>query len=130
MRKLTSTNAVNEASLIRNCGVVYALNLIGGRWKPTILFSLLDGQKRYTQLLKNIPGISERMLAAQLRELEKDALVKRTVYAEVPQRVEYELTALGMTAAPLLQHMSDWGNTLREGTPVQSPSGNSNKPPH
>jgi DNA-binding HxlR family transcriptional regulator len=114
MRKLTSTNAINEASLIRNCGVVYAQTLIGGRWKPTILFGLLEGAIRYNQLRKSIPGISERMLAAQLRELEKDGLVKRTVYAEVPQRVEYELTPLGMTAAPLLQHMSEWGNSLRE----------------
>jgi DNA-binding HxlR family transcriptional regulator len=123
MRKLTSTNAVNEASLIRNCGVVYALNLIGGRWKPAILYSLLKGTMRYSQLLKSIPGVSERMLAAQLRELEKDGLVKRTVYAEVPQRVEYELTLLGMTAAPLLKTLSDWGNSLRQLTPVQSPSG-------
>jgi len=123
MRKLTSTNAVNEASLIRNCGVAYALNLIGGRWKPTILYSLLQGTMRYNQLLKSISGVSERMLAAQLRDLEKDGLIKRTVFAEVPQRVEYELTALGMTAAPLLKHLSDWGNSLRELALVQSPSG-------
>ena len=114
---MTSTNAVNEASLIRNCGVVYALTLIGGRWKPTILFCLLHGRMRYSQLLKTIPGISERMLAAQLRELEKDGLVKRTVFAEVPQRVEYELTSVGMSAAPLLHSMSEWGNSMREGQP-------------
>jgi DNA-binding HxlR family transcriptional regulator len=123
MRKLTSTNAINEASLVRNCGVVYALTLIGGRWKPTILFSLLEGTMRYNQLLKSIPGISERMLAAQLRELEKDGLVKRTVYAEVPQRVEYQLTRLGMSAAPLLQTMSEWGNSLRDLALVQNPAG-------
>lgn len=123
MRKLTSTNAINEAGLIRNCGVVYALTLIGGRWKPTILFSLLEGAMCYNQLLKSIPGISERMLAAQLRELEKDGLVKRTVYAEVPQRVEYELTQLGMSATPLLQSMSEWGNSLRELAFAQNPAG-------
>ena len=113
MRKLSSTNALNEANLIRNCGVVYALTLIGGRWKPAILFSLLGGTMRYNQLLKTIPGVSERMLAAQLRELEKDGLVKRTIYAEMPQRVEYDLTDLGLSAGPLLHSMSDWGNRLR-----------------
>ncbi|ANH83608.1 transcriptional regulator [Niabella ginsenosidivorans] len=113
MRKINSTNALNEAQLIRNCGVVHALSIIGGRWKPTILFNLLYGKMRYNELLKSIPGVSERMLIAQLRELEQHGLIRRIVYPEVPPRVEYELTAAGKSAGPMLQAISDWGNKLR-----------------
>ena len=113
MRKLNSTNALNEAQLIRNCGVVHALSIIGGRWKPTILFNLLYGKMRYNELLKSIPGVSERMLIAQLRELEQHGLIKRIVYPEVPPKVEYELTTVGKSAGPMLQSISDWGNRLR-----------------
>jgi len=113
MRKTNSTNALNEAQLIRNCGVVHALSIIGGRWKPTILFNLLYGKMRYNELLKSIPGVSERMLIAQLRELEQHGLIKRIVYPEVPPKVEYELTTVGKTAGPMLQGISDWGNKLR-----------------
>ena len=113
MRKINSTNALNEAQLIRNCGVVHALSIIGGRWKPTILFNLLYVKMRYNELLKSIPGVSERMLIAQLRELEQHGLIRRIVYPEVPPRVEYELTAAGKSASPMLQAISDWGNKLR-----------------
>lgn len=113
MRKINSTNALNEAQLIRNCGVVHALSIIGGRWKPTILFNLLYGKMRYNELLKSIPGVSERMLIAQLRELEQHGLIRRIVYPEVPPRVEYELTAAGKSASPMLHAISDWGNKLR-----------------
>ncbi|MBZ4190864.1 winged helix-turn-helix transcriptional regulator [Niabella beijingensis] len=113
MRKANSTNSINEDNLVRNCGVVYALSMIGGRWKPAILFSLLEGKMRYNELLKSIPGVSERMLVAQLRELEAHGLVNRIVYAEVPPRVEYELTALGRSAEAMLLGISGWGNKLR-----------------
>ncbi|RPD38100.1 winged helix-turn-helix transcriptional regulator [Chitinophaga barathri] len=114
MRKQDSTNARNEASILRNCGMAYALNVIGGRWKPTILFSLLEGKMRYNELRKTIPGVSERMLVAQLRELEEHGLVRRNVFPEVPPRVEYELTELGHSTEPMLQCMSDWGNMHRK----------------
>jgi len=113
-RKENSTNSINEASQIRNCGVVFALSLIGGRWKPTILFSLLEGRQRYSALRRAIPGISERMLVAQLRELEADGLVSRVVFAEVPPRVEYELTSKGRSAEKVLLTLSGWGNAQRE----------------
>jgi DNA-binding HxlR family transcriptional regulator len=112
-RKENSTNSINEASQIRNCGVIYALSLIGGRWKPTILFSLLDSRQRYSVLKRSIEGISERMLVAQLRELEADGLVRRIVHAEVPPRVEYELTDKGRSAEKVLQELSSWGNHQR-----------------
>jgi len=108
-KKANSTNSINEANLLKNCGVVKALSIIGGRWKPTILFSLLETKQRYNELHKSIEGISERMLVAQLRELEADGLVKRIVYAEVPPKVEYELTDKGRSAETILQELSNWG---------------------
>jgi len=109
MRKETSTNFRNEEQLMLNCGMAYTLSVIGGRWKPSILCTLLKGKLRYNELLKSIPGISERMLVAQLRELEQQALVTRIVYPEVPPRVEYLLTDLGKTTEPMLRCMSEWG---------------------
>jgi len=114
MRKLTSTNAQNEANLVRNCGMVYALSIIGGRWKPAILFSLLERKMRYNELLKSIAGISERMLVAQLRELESDGMISRLVFPEVPPRVEYRLTEMGRTAGPLVKSISKWGLSMQE----------------
>ncbi|MEJ7644095.1 MAG: helix-turn-helix domain-containing protein [Chryseolinea sp.] len=114
MRKLTSTNAQNEANMVRNCGMVYALTIIGGRWKPAILFSLLTRKMRYNELLKSISGISERMLVAQLRELEEHGMVNRIIYPEVPPRVEYELTEMGLSAGPLVKAISKWGLSMKE----------------
>lgn len=114
MRKLSSTNAENETNMLQNCGMVYALKIIGGRWKPAIMFNLLRSKKRYSELLKSIDGISERMLVAQLRELEQHGLIRRMVYAEVPPRVEYELTERGYSAGPLLEQISLWGNEQRQ----------------
>lgn len=115
MRKENSTNSINESRLNLLCGMSRALSVIGGRWKPSILFSLTDGRKRYNELRKDIPGVSERMLVAQLRELEADGLVARTVHPEVPPRVEYELTALGKSTQPMLREISAWGAKHRTG---------------
>jgi DNA-binding HxlR family transcriptional regulator len=114
MRKENSSNAINGKQLRGDCGTAYTLSLIGGRWKPSILWRLLDGKLRYNELKKSITGISERVLVLQLRELENDHLVKRIVYPEVPPRVEYELTPLGWSMESMLQHISDWGNMHRE----------------
>lgn len=116
MRKENSSNAINERQLRGDCGTAYTLSLIGGRWKPTILWRLLDGKMRYNELKKSISGISERVLVLQLRELENDDLVKRIIYPEVPPRVEYELTPLGWSMEALLQHMSDWGVAHKKAT--------------
>ena len=95
----------------------FALSLIGGRWKSNILWRLMEnGKLRYSQLRKQIPDVSERMLVSQLRELENDQLVNRIVYPEVPPRVEYELTELGLTMRPMLQSISDWGEKYRKMT--------------
>lgn len=113
MRKTSSTNAINEEAMLASCGMSYTLSVIGGRWKPAILFTLLKGKMRYNELRRSINGVSERMLVAQLRELEDDGLVKRIIYPEVPPRVEYELTEMGLDTAPMLRHMSAWGNRHR-----------------
>ncbi|TKC10706.1 helix-turn-helix transcriptional regulator [Pedobacter polaris] len=114
MRKETSTNAFNEKAINANCGMAFSLAVIGGRWKPAILCRLSYETLRYSELKKSIDGISERMLVAQLRELEKDKIIERIVYPEVPPRVEYQMTALGLSMRPMLNTMSDWGNYYRE----------------
>src|SRR5882757_9147714 len=113
MKKNNSTNALNQKQINETCGMAFSLTVIGGRWKPAILCRLLFGPMRYGELKKSIEGISERMLVAQLRELEKDQIVQRHVYPEVPPRVEYKLTPLGHTMKPMLDAMSDWGNMHR-----------------
>jgi len=110
MRKENSTNAFNEKQINDSCGMAYSLSILGGRWKPAILCRLSHQKMRYSDLKNSIENISERMLIAQLRELESDGIVKRTVYPVVPPRVEYELTELGQTMKPMLRAMSDWGN--------------------
>ncbi|WP_295119018.1 helix-turn-helix domain-containing protein [uncultured Chitinophaga sp.] len=112
--KATSTNALNKKEIDASCGVAFTLSLIGGRWKPAILWALLDGRKRYSELKRTIHQVSERMLTAQLRELEEHGLISRHVFPEVPPRVEYELTELGWSMKGLLQQISDWGDVHRQ----------------
>ncbi|WP_316839316.1 helix-turn-helix domain-containing protein [Pedobacter gandavensis] len=113
MRKESSTNAINEKQINDSCGMAYSLSILGGRWKPAILCRLMHQTMRYSDLKNGIEQISERMLVSQLRELEADQVVKRTVYPVVPPRVEYELTELGLSMKPMLKAMSDWGNMHR-----------------
>ena len=93
-----------------NCYFELTLDIIGGKWKPIILYFIGHDQVlRYGQLKKLIPNINERMLTRQLRELEKDKLVHREVYREVPPKVEYSLTDIGQTLMPILNELKDWG---------------------
>jgi len=93
------------------CTVELTLNIIGGKWKPIILYHLGNGgTRRFGELKKAMPNITQKMLTQQLRELEHDGLVHRKVYAEVPPRVEYSLTEFGLTILPVLQSLSQWGN--------------------
>ncbi len=91
------------------CAVEATLSVIGGVWKPLLLFKLLDGKLRFNALCRLTPGATPRMITLQLRELEADGIVKRTVYPEVPPRVEYELTELGRSLQPILMSMREWG---------------------
>jgi len=114
MRKETSTNLENEKLILAGCGTSYTLDLIGGRWKPQILWRLLlQGCMRYSQLKNSMPNVSERILILQLRELEQDKLISRQVYPEVPPKVEYRLTDLGQSLKPVLCCLSEWGDANR-----------------
>lgn len=113
MKKENSTNSLNQRIINATCGTAVTLALISGRWKLNILWQLLEGRQRYGDIRKKIPNISERMLAMQLKGLETDGLIIRTVYPEVPPRVEYELSPLGRTMEPMLRSIDEWGNTYK-----------------
>jgi DNA-binding HxlR family transcriptional regulator len=108
-RKQTSTYSRNEKTLIE-CDLSFAINKIGGRWKLQLLSLLEEKKLRYSELRKEFTDMTERMLTLQLKALEQDGLIKRTVYAEVPVRVEYELTENAMELAPILKQLSAWGS--------------------
>lgn len=94
------------------CPIERTLGAIGGIWKVIIIRELLTGVKRYGQLHRTIGGVTHKMLTQQLRELERDGVLHREVYKQVPPKVEYSLTALGSRLAPVLQAMQSWGKTL------------------
>ncbi len=89
------------------------LAVVGGRWKPVLLFHLLEGRKRFSDLCRVVPNATQRMITLQLRELEADGIVNRHVFAQVPPRVEYELSELGASLEPLLLQMRDWGERFK-----------------
>lgn len=95
------------------CAVELTLSIIGGVWKPLILFHLLGGTKRFMEVSRLIPSATQRMLTLQLRELEADGLLTRHVYAEVPPKVEYTVTPLARTLAPVMLSLRDWGERYR-----------------
>lgn len=92
------------------CAVEVTVEVAGGKWKPLILHYLLDGKKRFGVLRTLIGSVTQRSLTLQLRELEEHGIVRREVFAEVPPRVEYSLTDLGRTLAPVLRAMKNWGD--------------------
>jgi DNA-binding HxlR family transcriptional regulator len=91
------------------CAVEVTVAVIGGKWKPIIMFHLVSGEKRFSDLKRLLPQTSDRMLTRSLRELEQDELIKREIMAEVPVRVTYSLTDDGTSLIPVLNAMSDWG---------------------
>ncbi|WP_280263112.1 winged helix-turn-helix transcriptional regulator [Nocardia wallacei] len=92
------------------CGIDAAMDVIGGKWKSLILWELeAHGVRRFGELRRNLPGVSEKMLIQQLRELEEDGIVHREVYREVPPRVEYSLTELGSRLNRALEPLGAWG---------------------
>jgi len=107
-RKKNSTNSNNEKWIIQ-CDLTYAVNKIGGRWKIQILDKLAGNRLRFNEIKKEFPLITERMLILQLRALAHDGMVKRTVYPEVPSRVEYELTDMAIEIGPVFKQLSAWG---------------------
>ena len=95
------------------CPVETTLMLISDKWKVLILRDLLTGTKRFGELKKSIGNVSQKVLTAQLRDMEEKGLITRTVYAEVPPRVEYSLTELGQSLKPILDAMQAWGTEYK-----------------
>jgi DNA-binding HxlR family transcriptional regulator len=91
------------------CPVEAAIDIIGGKWKSLIIYHLLERHHRFGELQRLIPSISQRMLTAQLRQLEEDGIVHRKVYRQVPPKVEYSLTETGESLRPIITQMRDWG---------------------
>lgn len=116
-QKQTCSQAIGENASDPSqyiCGVAVSLEIIGGKWKGVILWHLCHKTLRFSQLRRRLQGVTQKMLTQQLRELERDGLVNRKVYAEVPPRVEYSLTELGRTLEPTLRQLCDWGRAYND----------------
>lgn len=103
-----------ETAALPACPVETTLMLIGDKWKVLILRDLLPGTKRFGELKKSVGGVSQKVLTAQLRAMETSGLLERTVYPEVPPRVEYSLTELGRSLSPILDSMKNWGEEYKK----------------
>ena len=103
-----------EKQQLPACPVETTLTLISDKWKVLILRDLFPGTKRFGELKKSIGHVSQKVLTAQLRQMEQSGLLTRTVYPEVPPRVEYSLTELGYSLKPILDAMSIWGENYKE----------------
>lgn len=97
-----------ECSIVR-CPMTITLDIIGGKWKGMILYHLVSGTRRFNELMRLMPDVTQRMLTRQLRELEEDGIILRKVYAEVPPKVEYSLSDVGQTLLPVIHSLSQWG---------------------
>lgn len=114
--------AKTDGNSLPACPVETTLTLIGSKWKVLILRDLIDGKKRFGELKRSVGSVSQKVLTAQLREMEADGLVIRTVYAEVPPRVEYKLSELGASLKPILESMRTWGEAYKDGYEKKQPS--------
>lgn len=97
-----------------HCAMDVTMHYIGGKWKTVVLWYLRKDKKRFNELKKLIPGITEKMLSLQLKTLETDGIIARKHYAEIPPRVEYYLTDFGKTLIPMLEEIAKWGRMLAE----------------
>ncbi len=118
-----ASDAILDSDGQGRCPVDFTLKMIGGKWKPLILRLLADGTLRFGQLQRAIPQVTQRVLTLQLRELERDGLVERTAYAEIPPRVEYTLKAPARELLPILAALGDWMKANRDsvGSDLQQP---------
>lgn len=97
-----------------HCAMDITMRYIGGKWKTVVLWYLKKEKKRFSELKKLIPNITEKMLSLQLKELEKDGIVTRKVFAEIPPKVEYSLTTFGKTLIPMLEEIAKWGRMMAD----------------
>lgn len=110
------------------CSVEAAFDVIGNKWKGVVLYLLLDGTKRFNELRRLLPSVTQRMLTLQLRELEEDGIISRKVYPVAPPKVEYSLTDFGRELEPVLQTLSDWGMRIMEKYQKRRPAACSRDP--
>ena len=112
-----------------HCALDVSMSFIGGKWKSVLLWYLRAEPKRFSELNRLVPGITEKMLSLQLKELEADGIIRREVFAEVPPRVEYSFTEFGRTMIPMLEAIANWGRQLaqRRGKMVEAPDQNKGK---
>ena len=115
MEKHNESTSQSTAPNLPACPVETTLTLISDKWKVLILRDLLTGTKRFGELRKSIGTVSQKVLTSQLRQMEESGLLTRTVYAEVPPRVEYTLTPLGKSMSPILEAMAKWGTAYKAG---------------
>jgi len=113
MRKMRGSNMIAKKDL-PICPVATTVSLIGNKWKLLILRDILTGPKRFGELRKSLEGISQKVLTDSLREMESDGLLIRTVFPEVPPRVEYSLSELGENMRPILKTMESFGKEYKE----------------
>jgi DNA-binding HxlR family transcriptional regulator len=99
--------------LVTSCPAERALAVIGGRWKVPILWHLFPGPRRFSELRRDLPGITQKMLIQQLREMESDGIIRRRVYAQVPPKVEYSLSPMGKSLEPVIKAMCAWRGNRR-----------------
>lgn len=118
--KESSTNQANKKEINFYCPVTFTLEKIGGRWKPIIIFNLLGGKKRYSELKKSIPSITEKMLIQHLKQLEEDGIVIRKALPVIPPHVEYSLSDSGNELKPILEAMKNWA--FKNGTQIKKAS--------
>lgn len=109
-----------------DCAVEATMSVLGGVWKPVLVFHLLPGRVRFNALCRLTPNATPRMITLQLRELEADGIIRRIVYPEVPPKVEYELTEFGRTLEPVLLSLRAWGDAF-QAREVANPATSSNR---
>ena len=105
---------IRKTPVKEDCPMEMTLNIISGKWKPGILSGLLIGPQRPKDLSEGLPEATKRVLTQQLRELEKDGIVTKKVYDEVPLRVEYSLTPMGKSLSPVFKALNEWGTKYYE----------------
>ncbi|MGI4864338.1 MAG: winged helix-turn-helix transcriptional regulator [Janthinobacterium lividum] len=114
MKKPSSTNSLNLEELRQTCPMVYGMQRLSGRYKVALLWHISQGQNRFGLLRKELPPITTKMLSQQLRELEADGLVSRTIYPEMPPRVEYALRPEAVALLGVLEGLRTWGDQLKQ----------------
>ncbi|MBM1107615.1 helix-turn-helix transcriptional regulator [Aurantibacter crassamenti] len=116
---ITKSNTKRATLNTDSCSITFCMKYIGGKWKPILLDRISKGQNRFGLLIACVEGINRQMLSKQLKELERDGLLERKVYGEIPPRVEYNLTVKGQSLLPLVQAMNRWGQKEQHGTVIE-----------